>query len=110
MVDARDDPREDDRPTADLKTWAFGDFPPATSLAVGAEGCEDLLSLMKILVVEDQRRLGLFLKKNLSQHGYTTTWVQTCEAAGDAICENRYDVIILDLGLPDGSGLQLLRE
>jgi DNA-binding response OmpR family regulator len=66
--------------------------------------------LMKILVVEDQRRLGLFLKKNLSQHGYTTMWVQTCEAAGDAICENRYDVIILDLGLPDGSGLQLLRE
>lgn len=65
---------------------------------------------MKILVVEDQRRLGLFLKKNLAENGYTTLWVQTCEAARDAICENRYDVIILDLGLPDGSGLQLLRE
>ncbi|HEY5777809.1 MAG TPA: response regulator transcription factor [Terrimicrobiaceae bacterium] len=65
---------------------------------------------MKILVVEDQRRLGLFLKKNLSENGYTTLWVQTCEAARDALCEDRYDVIILDLGLPDGSGLQLLRE
>jgi DNA-binding response OmpR family regulator len=83
---------------------------PASSLAAGTGGCDDLLPLMKILVVEDQRRLGLFLKKNLSEHGYTTMWVQTCEAARDAICENRYDLIILDLGLPDGSGLDLLRE
>ena len=65
---------------------------------------------MKILVVEDQRRLGLFLKKNLSEHGYTTMWVQTCDSARDAMCENRYDLVILDLGLPDGSGLELLRE
>lgn len=65
---------------------------------------------MKLLVVEDQRRLGVFLKKSLAEAGYTVTWVQTCEGARDALCESSYDVIVLDLGLPDGDGLQLLRE
>ena len=65
---------------------------------------------MKILIVEDQRRLGQFLKKGLSEHAYTATWVQTCREARDALCETEYDVIILDLGLPDGDGLDLLQE
>ncbi len=65
---------------------------------------------MKILIVEDQRRLGLFLKKSLSERAYTATWVQTCSEARDALCETGYDVIVLDLSLPDGDGLELLRE
>ncbi len=65
---------------------------------------------MKILIVEDQRRLGLFLKKSLSERSYTATWVQTCREARDALCETGYDVIVLDLSLPDGDGLELLRE
>lgn len=65
---------------------------------------------MKILVVEDQKRLGQFLKKGLSEHSYTTTWVQNCAEARDALCETHYDGIILDLGLPDGDGLELLQE
>ncbi len=65
---------------------------------------------MKILIVEDQRRLGQFLKKGLAERSYTATWVQTCREARDALCETGYDVIILDLGLPDGDGLDLLQE
>ncbi|MEN9637377.1 MAG: two-component system, OmpR family, copper resistance phosphate regulon response regulator [Verrucomicrobiota bacterium] len=65
---------------------------------------------MKILIVEDQRRLGQFLKKGLTEQAYTAVWVQTCAAARDALCETHYDTIILDLGLPDGDGLDLLRE
>lgn len=65
---------------------------------------------MKILIVEDQRRLGQFLKKGLAEHTYTVTWVQSCAAARDALCETHYDTIILDLGLPDGDGLDLLHE
>ncbi len=64
---------------------------------------------MKILIVEDQRRLGLFLKKGLAEHAYTATWVQTCADASNALAESGYDAIILDLGLPDGDGLDLLR-
>ncbi len=65
---------------------------------------------VKILIVEDQRRLGQFLKKGLAEHAYTATWVQSCREARDALCETGYDVIILDLGLPDGDGLALLQE
>ena len=65
---------------------------------------------MKILIIEDQRQLGQFLKKSLSEHSYTATWVQRCSEARDALCETKYDVIILDLSLPDGDGLDLLRE
>jgi len=65
---------------------------------------------LKILIVEDQRRLGQFLKKSLSERAYTVTWVQTCAEARDALCETHYDVIVLDLSLPDGDGLSLLQE
>lgn len=65
---------------------------------------------MKILIVEDQKRLGLFLKKGLAERAYTATWVQSCREARDALCESSYDAIILDLTLPDGDGLDLLQE
>lgn len=65
---------------------------------------------MKILIVEDQERLGRFVKQGLAEHAYTVSWVGTCREARDALCETSYDVIVLDLGLPDGDGLDLLRE
>lgn len=65
---------------------------------------------MKVLVVEDQPRLGQFLRQGLTESAYTVTWVGTCAAARDALCETGYDAIVLDLGLPDGDGLDLLKE
>ena len=65
---------------------------------------------MKILIVEDERRLGQFLKQGLTERSYTATWVPTCHEARDALCETSYDAIVLDLSLPDGDGLDLLRE
>ena len=63
---------------------------------------------MKILIVEDQARLGQFLEKGLTECSYTVSWVRTCKAALDALAESTFDVILLDLGLPDGDGLDLL--
>jgi DNA-binding response OmpR family regulator len=65
---------------------------------------------MKVLIVEDQERLGRFLKNGLSEHAYTVCLVGSCAAARDALCETNYDLIVLDLGLPDGDGMDLLRE
>lgn len=65
---------------------------------------------MKILIVEDERRLGQFIKKGLTEQSYTTNWVPNCHEARNALCETSYDAIILDLGLPDGDGLDLLKE
>ena len=65
---------------------------------------------MKVLIVEDQPRLGQFLKQGLSEHSYTVTWVKSCGEARDVLAGSGYDVIVLDLGLPDGDGLDLLRQ
>ena len=65
---------------------------------------------MKILVVEYQARLGQFLKQGLTECSYTVCLVGSCQAAADALCETHYDVIVLDLSLPDGDGLDLLRR
>ena len=62
------------------------------------------------MIVEDQRRLGTFLEQSLLERSYEVTWVHTCAAAKDALCESNHDVIILDLGLPDGDGLDLLKQ
>jgi DNA-binding response OmpR family regulator len=65
---------------------------------------------MKILIVEDLRKLGLFLKQAFVERAYTAVWVGSCAEVREALCETNYDVIVLDIGLPDGDGLTLLRE
>lgn len=65
---------------------------------------------MKLLVVEDEERLGRFLKKSLSEHAHIVNWVTNCADANDALAETSYDLIIVDLGLPDGDGLTLIGD
>ena len=65
---------------------------------------------MKVLIVEDQHRLGQFLEKGLKEVAYTPKWVRTCADARDALADSPFDVIVLDLGLPDGDGIDLLRQ
>ncbi|MDB5468054.1 MAG: Two-component system, OmpR family, copper resistance phosphate regulon response regulator CusR [Phenylobacterium sp.] len=68
------------------------------------------INRMKVLIVEDEARLGAFLKQGLSEHAHTANWVPTCRTANDALAETNYDLIVLDLNLPDGDGLDLVRE
>jgi DNA-binding response OmpR family regulator len=52
----------------------------------------------------------MFLKQALLDRSYSVDWVHSCRDARDALCESHHDAIILDLGLPDGDGLDLLRQ
>jgi DNA-binding response OmpR family regulator len=65
---------------------------------------------MKILIVEDDKKMGAFLVRELEAVAYSTRWVQNCADATTVLTEGSHDVIILDIGLPDGDGLSLLRE
>ncbi len=65
---------------------------------------------MKVLIVEDEPRMGAFIVKALTEQSYTVQLVRTCAAARDALAEAPVDAVILDLGLPDGDGLDLLRQ
>lgn len=64
---------------------------------------------MKILIVEDERRVAQFVERALGEQSYTTRVASSCAQARDALAESPYDVVVLDLGLPDGDGLELLR-
>jgi two-component system, OmpR family, response regulator len=63
---------------------------------------------MRILLVEDDPNLGLSLKSSLLAERYSVDWVQTSAAAHEAILQVEFDLVILDIGLPDASGLDLL--
>jgi len=65
---------------------------------------------MKILLVEDDRKIGQFVKKGLEEVSYGTVWARSRGEAREAAAENEFDIVILDIGLPDGNGLQLLTE
>jgi DNA-binding response OmpR family regulator len=65
---------------------------------------------MKILIVEDERKVAQFVENALGEQSYTVRVAGGCAAARDALAESPYDAVVLDLGLPDGDGLELLRE
>lgn len=65
---------------------------------------------MKILLVEDDIRIGRFVEKGLKENAYTVVWRRFVSEANTAISESSFDLVILDLGLPDGDGLDVLRE
>ncbi len=65
---------------------------------------------MKVLIVEDDRKVGPFILAGLGEATYTTKLVRTCAEARDALADDTFDAVVLDLGLPDGDGLELLRE
>ncbi|MHA6247202.1 response regulator transcription factor [Pontibacter sp. CAU 1760] len=65
---------------------------------------------MHVLIVEDEVSLATELKHFLAQEHYTCDWASTGLEASEKIAVNLYDIILLDLGLPDYDGLDLLRE
>lgn len=65
---------------------------------------------MRVLLVEDDAILGDGIKSGLAQAGFGVDWAQTCNQGRMALTTNNYEALVLDLGLPDESGLNLLKE
>lgn len=65
---------------------------------------------MRILVVEDQNKMAQFLKKGLTEVGYSVDIAETGTSAESFVSSCEYDLIILDVGLPDQSGLDTSRH
>lgn len=64
---------------------------------------------MNVLIVEDYSELATELDDYLSKNGYLCKAVTSCDAALEEIAVNDYDAMLLDLGLPDGSGFDVLK-
>ncbi len=65
---------------------------------------------MKILIVEDNNRLALDMSQFLSDNGFVAEIAATYHEASEKLDVYQYDLILLDLGLPDGNGLELIEE
>lgn len=65
---------------------------------------------MRLLLVEDSERLGALLCDGLGRDGFAVDWCQDLEGATAAVARVTYDLILLDLGLPDGDGLDWVRR
>jgi DNA-binding response OmpR family regulator len=64
----------------------------------------------RILIVEDERRISSFIEKGLAANGFTTS-VTGSGNDGLILAEGgEFDLVILDIGLPDRDGLDVLRE
>mgnify|MGYP001204881534 CR=1 FL=1 len=60
---------------------------------------------MRLLLVEDDRMIGESLRAALRAEGHAVDWVRDAAAANGTLASERFDLVLLDLGLPaDGSG------
>ena len=65
---------------------------------------------MRILVVEDEKRIADFLERGLESAGYAVDVANDGSSAIDLVHAASYDMIVLDLGLPDMDGLKVLEK
>lgn len=65
---------------------------------------------MRILLVEDDPLLGEGLQASLQMEGYAVDWLRDGESAWRSLRIETFDLVVLDLGLPDVSGLEILKR
>ena len=65
---------------------------------------------MRILLIEDDTVLGAAVRDQIAADGQTVDWVTRLDSAGDAARTTPYDLILLDLMLPDGRGIMFLKD
>ncbi|PPD41814.1 MAG: DNA-binding response regulator [Methylobacter sp.] len=65
---------------------------------------------MRLLLVEDDEILGDGLVAGLTMEGYAVDWLTNGKLADEALKLNSYELIVLDLNLPDMDGLTILRN
>ncbi|HIP23207.1 MAG TPA: response regulator transcription factor [Rhodobacteraceae bacterium] len=65
---------------------------------------------MRVLLIEDDTVLGTAVRDQIKAEGHSVDWVTRLDEAGEYISAATYDLVLLDLMLPDGRGLPFLRE
>jgi DNA-binding response OmpR family regulator len=64
---------------------------------------------MRVLLVEDDPVLGSAIRSHIADQGHGVDWVTRLDDAEEVCATTEYGVILLDLGLPDGRGLDFLK-
>jgi len=72
-------------------------------------GGQRRLPRMRILLIEDDRVIATALREQAEGEGHSVDWAARLDDASDALATTSFDLILLDLMLPDGRGLPFLR-
>ena len=64
---------------------------------------------MRVLLIEDDRALGTAIRDQIAADGHSVDWMSRLDSARDARASTSYDLILLDLMLPDGLGIPFLK-
>ncbi|MEP6996666.1 MAG: response regulator transcription factor [Betaproteobacteria bacterium] len=64
---------------------------------------------MRVLLAEDDPMIGASVRRGLAQDGFAVDWVEDGRAAQLALAERVHDALVLDLGLPRQTGLDVLK-
>lgn len=66
--------------------------------------------MVNVLIIEDEELIASFIEKGLRAHGYGVVWVRSGQAGLDRAAVTDISLVILDLGLPDLDGLEVLQR
>ncbi len=81
------------------------------TLNSGCPDCKGMIALDKsILVVDDEKEILDLIEGRLTTEGYRVVRARSFGAASRKLAEEPFDIVILDVGLPDGSGLDLVQK
>jgi len=64
----------------------------------------------RILIVDDDKELSFIIKKMLESYSYNVSVTHSCDDAFEILTDNSYDLVLLDVNLPDGTGFDVCRE
>ena len=64
---------------------------------------------MRLLLLEDDPMIGEAIRAGLKRDGFAVDWVRAADAAEHALASEPFELLLLDLGLPGGNGLELLK-
>jgi two-component system response regulator QseB len=65
---------------------------------------------IRLLLIEDDEILGETVCKDLRQNGFAVDWVRDARADAPGLDSGAYDLLLLDLGMPRKSGLEVLKS
>ena len=80
------------------------------STDITSETLSILKNISRILIAEDEPRIAGFIERGLQQSGFGTEIVSDGNAALDKVFKDTFDLLLLDLGLPEKDGREVLKE
>jgi two-component system, NtrC family, response regulator len=64
--------------------------------------------MARFLIIDDDRFVGKMLSKKITRMGHEASWSDTLQKGVDSTFRSPYDVVLLDVGMPDGNGIDAL--